>query len=66
MNLRRMRIADFTGVIYDASRKMQVADGAKAFVSFCMTLCGIALNARSMFLRLAFYRGFRAYNQTNG
>ena len=39
-----MRIADFTGVIYGASRKMQVADGAKASVSFCMTLCGIALN----------------------
>lgn len=66
MNLRKMRIADFTGAIYGASRKMQEADDAKASVSFCMTLCGIALNPRSMFLCLAFYRGFRVYNRING
>ena len=43
MNLRWMRIADFAGVTYGTSRKLQAADDTKASVSLCATLCGIAL-----------------------
>ena len=43
--LRRMRIADFAGVTYGTSRKLQAADNTKASVSPYAALCGIALKA---------------------
>ena len=49
MNLRRMRIADFAGVTYGTSRKLQAADDVKASVSLCVILCGIALKKKPGF-----------------